>query len=89
MPYITQADRERFNFGLEAFWETIQSKGISNGDLNYLYSMLAKFYLMKHGESYNTMSDVVKAFECAKLEFYRVKMQPYEDSKMNQNGKVY
>ena len=89
MPYITQADRERFNFGLEAFWETIQSKGISNGDLNYLYSMLAKFYLMKHGKSYNTMSDVVKALECAKLEFYRRAMAPYENTKLEQNGDVY
>ena len=89
MPYISVEDRERWNMGLEFLWEHIQSGGISNGDLNYLYSMLARFYLDKHGRSYNTMSDVVKALECAKLEFYRREMAPYENTKLEQNGDVY
>lgn len=45
-------------------------------------------YLERHGRSYNTLSDVVKAMECAKLEFVRRHLAPYEDSKILQNGDV-
>jgi len=89
MPYIPQTDRKRFEAGLEVLAKEIISTGISNGDLNYIITTLANFYIAKHGTSYNTLSDVIKAFECAKLEFYRRKVAPYEDEKIRQNGDVY
>lgn len=89
MPYITKADRERYREPLLHLRDVIQAGGITNGDLNFLMTFLALLYVEKHGESYNTLSDVVKAFECAKLEFYRRKVSPYEDRKIMQNGDIY
>lgn len=90
MPYISSKDRQRFSDeGLDRLLGEIDSHGISNGDLNYIYSRLAKAYIDKHGLSYNTGSDVIKAFECAKMEFYARVMRPYEDTKIKENGDVY
>ena len=88
MPYIPPQDRYRFNLSLQLLSDEIVARGLSNGDLNYLYTKLALMYLDRNGESYNTLSDVVKAFECAKLEFYRRYVAPYEDRKIMENGYV-
>lgn len=89
MPYIPQADRERFNLGIGHLAEQIGNGGISNGELNYLITTLGRLYIIRHGKSYNTLSDVVKAMECAKLEFYRRVVAPYEDQKIKENGDVF
>lgn len=89
MPYITQADRERYKEPMRQLRKIIQAGGITNGDLNFLMTLLALLYVERHGESYNTLSDAIKAFECAKLEFYRRKVVPYEDKKIDQNGDIY
>jgi hypothetical protein len=89
MPYIPSDDKMKFDAVLTELCETIDTHGISNGELNYLITMLGIEYIGRHGESYNTLSDVIKAFECAKLEFYRRKMVPYEDAKIASNGDVY
>jgi len=89
MPYIPEADRCKFDKALEDMARKIAVEGVSNGELNYLMTTLGLMYLAKHGTSYNTISDVVKALECAKLEFYRRVAAPYEDSKSAQHGDVY
>jgi len=89
MPYIPQKDRNRFRGPLALLENEIDTGGLSNGDLNYLITTLARFYLNKHGMSYNTLSDVVKALECAKLEFYRRIVSPYEDYKIRENGDMW
>ena len=89
MPYIPQIDRVELDYYSGYFFEELLHRGISNGELNYLFTKLAQLYLKKHGTSYNTISDVIKAFECAKLEFYRRIAAPYEDEKCRLNGDVY
>lgn len=89
MPYIPSCDRGRFAEGLTALKLEIDKNGISNGEFNYLISKIANMYIRHYGLSYNTGSDVIKAFECAKLEFYRCIMAPYEDRKNYENGPVY
>ena len=90
MPYIPIQDRVKFlDNGLEDLIAYIQNKGISNGELNYLITKLGLAYISVHGLSYNTGSDVIKALECAKLEFYHRMLRPYEDSKIRINGDVY
>jgi hypothetical protein len=59
---------------------------ISAGELNYQFTMLARKYLKDNGETYKTMNDVMGAFECAKLEFYRRIIVPYECKKIEENG---
>ena len=89
MPYIDPQDKQDFGAGLLEIQEVIRHRGISNGELNYLITTLGLMYLDRHGRSYNTISDVVKALECAKLEFYHRVARPYEDKKCEQNGDVY
>ena len=89
MPYIPAADRKKFQSGLTEIQASIKVHGISNGELNYLLTKLGLLYLAKHGTSYNTISDVVKALECAKLELYRRVAAPHEDRKAKENGDVY
>ena len=89
MPYITEDDRSKFESPLDLLTEIIHKYGISNGELNYLITCLGMMYVARHGMSYNVGSDIIKAFECAKLEFYRRIMAPYEDKKIEQNGDVY
>ena len=89
MPYISQEDRTILHPIVDVTENIVGSRGISNGDLNYLFTKLAQVYLKRHGTSYNTISDVVKAFECAKLEFYARVARPYEDEKIKQNGDCY
>jgi hypothetical protein len=89
MPYITRDDKLIFDKPLSELLDVVLDRGLSNGELNYLITQLGLMYLDRHGKSYNTISDVVKAMECAKLEFYRRVAAPYEDNKIRENGDVY
>ena len=89
MPYIPQADRKVFDRTLTVLIGAVAERGLSNGELNYLFTKIANIYIDRHGLSYNTGSDVIKAFECAKLELYARVMRPYEDRKIAENGDVF
>ena len=89
MPYINKVDRSDFGAGLLELQELIRRRGISNGELNYMITTLGLMYLDRHGKSYNTISDVIKAMECAKLEFYARVARPYEDAAKERNGDVF
>ena len=89
MPYISMDDRRVFGKILLELDALVCQRGLSNGELNYLMTQLGLLYLKRHGTSYNTISDVVKAMECAKLEFYARVARPYEQEKCQINGDVY
>lgn len=60
------------------------------GELNYAITMLVIGYLGRRGTlNYGLLNEVVGAVECCKQEFIRRVVNPYEDSKMFQNGDVY
>ena len=59
------------------------------GELNYDFTTLIVYYLKQHGLSYQSVNDILGAFEGAKLEFYRRVVVPYEDKKIIENGDVY
>ena len=86
MPYIDEGLREAWEPVLKEFREM---SNISQGELNYIFTQIALHYIEDHGMSYTRGSEVITAFECAKLEFYRRKMVPYEDEKIKENGDVY
>jgi hypothetical protein len=81
MPYITSEHR----LALKRPDEHL----LNPGELNYLITMLIKRYIHGHGLSYCTINDIVGALECAKLEFYRRIVGPYENGKQVENGDVY
>ena len=61
MPYIDKVGRDKLEVALEVFRHLVSVEGLSNGELNYLMTNLGLMYLVRHGESYNTISDVIKA----------------------------
>ena len=80
MPYLNKAIRSSLDDGRKA------QKG---GELNYQVSKLLNDFVMMKGLSYATCNEAIGALECAKLEFYRAVIGPYEELKAKQNGEVY
>jgi hypothetical protein len=84
MPYIKQEQRDALNTGL------IDNLQINNaGELNYLFTRIAKRYLLTRGLNYQHINDIIGALEGAKLELYRRVTSPYEDIKIKENGDIY
>ena len=82
MPYIT---------GTAEVWDKFYDLGAIDcaGDLNYLITEVLSTYLLSNGWNYSTMNDIIGALECAKMEFSRRVVVPYEKFKMEDNGDVY
>lgn len=80
MPYITEYRRDIVEDSNEP---------LSAGELNYLITNLLLTYEQVQGKSYQTYNDMVGALEGAKLELYRRRVAPYEDTKIATNGDVY
>lgn len=85
MPYIKQERRKEF----EPWLENQPAVPCTPGELNYVFTILAKQYVEEFGLSYQTINDVIGALEGAKMEFYRRVAVPYEDQKIKENGDVY
>lgn len=86
MPYIKQEDRDNFAFPLV---EAINQTEIGTpGNLNYLITTLCKKFLSETRESYERHNSIVGVLESAKLEWYRRRVAPYEDVKIDENGDV-
>lgn len=84
MPYIKPEDRRRFQEGVFAVPPTK-----TEGELNYVFTLLAIDHLKEHGLSYATINEIDGAFDAARMEFYRRVAAPYEDMKIAENGDVY
>lgn len=81
MPYIPKEDRPPLDQGDIA--------PVTAGDLNYCISRYCNEYVHNHGLSYATLNEIVGVLECAKQEFLRRVVAPYEDTKIEKNGDVY
>jgi len=81
MPYIKQEARNFMNPTIDLLSHQIENIG----DLNYSISMLVRKYL---GKDYNyaDLNSCMGVLECAKEEFYRKVVAPYEDKKIEENG---
>lgn len=80
MPYVQRA--LRMELAKEGFADR-------SGELNYQVTRLIVNYVENNGLDYNVINEVVGALECAKHEFVRRVVEPYEDSKIAENGDVY
>lgn len=80
MPYIEQAARERL---------AITCSPRNEGELNYLITLLMQRYVAAGPLSYATLAQAHGAAGLAAAEFYRRRIAPYEDRKIDQNGDVY
>lgn len=86
MPYIKQENRKNWENGLNTLCTSMETFGVTPGDLNYLFTKLSHFYLDRKGLSYTHLNDIVGALENSKLELYRRKAVPYENDKTRENG---
>jgi len=83
MPYINKVSREY----LDSYIVDI-SKGISStGDFTYCIFKLMKILCEKE-KNFAKLSSLIGGLECAKTEFYRRIVAPYEDEKIKENGDV-
>ena len=80
MPYITRENRAHLAKGFLPH---------KPGELNYQISRLCDDYIESFGTSYAILNEVIGVLECAKQEFYRRILAPYEDKKLAENGDVY
>ena len=101
---LPRAFADRAESHLRALWPACTNPDTPTGHRNYIFSALAKGYVMMHGRRYVHMEAVIGAFEyairvtgdaetattlrCAQLEFYRVEVAPYEDVKCQEHGPV-
>ena len=81
MPYIPQEERDRLGQSYPCFNKP--------GQLNYMITDLIKQYIYSRTENYTTYNDILGVLEAVKLELYRRKIAPYEDTKIQENGDVY
>ena len=90
MPYIKTKDRLRIEYCAEdknaigLLSDAIKTEG----DLNYVITRLCHEFIKKIGKKYATLNTVIGVLECAKQEFYRRIVSPYENLKIKENGDV-
>ena len=82
MPYIKGKQR-RYDLQIAPY--AMQSIG----ELNFGITDLCNTWLRKTQKRYADYNAIIGALECAKQEFYRRMVAPYEDQKMRENGDVY
>ncbi|HLD91378.1 MAG TPA: hypothetical protein VI911_10235 [Patescibacteria group bacterium] len=85
MPYIEQ----RIKTTIDPKLKRIINSTLTEGELNYAITKLCISYIEHHALNYTSLNAIVGALECAKLEFYRRLVGPYEDEKIKFNGDVY
>jgi len=86
MPYIPNQEERYYTS-----FETDPPRNI--GELVYYLTLTVLNYIADNPENksvgFDLFGDGIKALECAKLEYYRRKMGPHEDIKIQENGDVY
>lgn len=85
MPYIKKEDRKYLDRQIGALSKRI----LTEGELNYVISQLAHQSVKTWGLGYANLNKIIGVLECAKIEFYRRVVVPYEDMKRRENGDVF
>ena len=84
MPYIKPVERVELDGWIKPLVKDIESEG----QLNYVISKIIHGYLSGRSVRYGTLNGVMGVLECAKQEFYRTVVVPYEKIKKAENGPV-
>ena len=81
MPYIDAARRAELAAG---------AVPTNVGELTYKITAVVCEYRETRGEMrYVDHAEIIAALECAKLEYYRRVVEPYENTKIVKNGDVF
>jgi hypothetical protein len=84
MPYIENEKRAVISPAVMELMKLLKTKG----EYNYAISLLIHTYIQRNGLRYEHLNDAVGILECAKQEFIRTVVSPYEDIKIKENGAV-
>ena len=88
MPYIKKEARKLVDKDINSLIQLVSNyePDKKNGMANYvIYKFICGCY---PPSDYDSVSDGIKTFECAKVEYIHRKLSPYEDSKRDENGDV-
>lgn len=81
MPYIPPGRRDHLD---------TDSVARNTGELTFeITRLIDAYHDAAIEDNFQTRSEIIAALECAKLEFYRRVVVPYEDMKIVENGDVY
>jgi hypothetical protein len=90
MPYISKAERIRFELAITTARGALAATHHVPGNLNYLLTRICDDYAhLKVVPSYAELAEVIETLECVKLEFYRRVMVPFEEGKRAASGDVF
>lgn len=84
MPYVSPDARMRL-------WQQMNGQPPipeTAGELTYILYITATHYLATKGNKYQTHAEVLGALDATSKEYYRRKVAPYEDKKIEENGDV-
>ena len=88
-PYTDPGGRVDPDQLIDQLLEIIREDPKVDGAVNYAITRIVAGSLRPEtGWSYTIASDAIKAFDCAKMEFYRRVLAPYEDMARERNGDV-
>jgi len=87
MPYIKMEDRGKYDEVLGELIGILKSLPVEkiDGELNYIITRILK---ESYPLRYFNLNRAMGVLECAKLEFYRRVVAPYEDIKIKESGDV-
>lgn len=83
MPYIKKEERRKFDSLLVALKE--KTRYATAGELNYLISSII-WDIFDHNRSYSRANELIGMLECVKQEFFRRRVNEYEQDKISENG---
>ena len=87
MPYIKREDRREIEREIKYLLNKL-SKETDPGIYNYIISRLIHHFILTKGLRYVNLNASVGILECAKAEFIRTVVSPYENSKAQENCAV-
>jgi len=87
MPYIKMEHRGKYEEVLRELIDTLKALPVEriDGELNYVITRILK---ESYPLRYFNLNRAMGVLECAKLEFYRRVVAPYEDVKIRESGDV-
>jgi hypothetical protein len=89
MPYIKKDRRLLLDPAISELKEKMRSlDNLSKGDLNYICYSLGLSYIKTKGPSYQNISDAVDGIRGSSTELSRRILDPYEDTKIVENGDI-
>ena len=85
MPYIKKEEREKID---KYIGDLCLRLGDDPGERNYVITKIIHDFIGQTGLKYKHLNSAIGILECAKQEFLRTVVNPYEEKKLISNGRV-